>query len=287
MKFGLAALLISGLIAGANAQVPYMPGSGWREFTFAWPLADPSVNREGEFIFTVYPGQQAFLTVIDVGFPNEKFEIFDSRRYLGTTSNPNTSWPPAFRNLTNPSPSSPWSYGMLPLLPGTYALSFRLTQSSTIFRDVFYDPPDIIVGTFQIEISQTDEDHDGLGDQFETGTGTGIYVSPVDTGTDPGKSDSDGDGLKDWAEIATHGTNPNLADTDGDGFSDREEVHAASSPTDPAEKPNPSFEIVLERSEDMATWTPFATQTVPASRTANFFRARITHIGAATAPISP
>jgi hypothetical protein len=41
----------------------------------------------------------------------------------------------------------------------------------------------------------TDNDDDGLLDVVETGTGT--YVSPTDTGTDPLNPDSDGDGYND------------------------------------------------------------------------------------------
>ncbi|MFK7911665.1 MAG: sialate O-acetylesterase [Akkermansiaceae bacterium] len=46
-----------------------------------------------------------------------------------------------------------------------------------------------------------DSDQDGLDDSVETNTG--IYVSPSDTGTDPAKADTDGDGAGDWYEVAT------------------------------------------------------------------------------------
>ena len=62
-----------------------------------------------------------------------------------------------------------------------------------------------------------DSDGDGIRNVYETGTG--IYVSPTNTGTNPNNPDSDGDGVNDGAEIAG-GTNPNLADTDGDGRCD-------------------------------------------------------------------
>jgi hypothetical protein len=51
-----------------------------------------------------------------------------------------------------------------------------------------------------------DSDGDGLPDNVETGTG--IYVSPRDTGTKPNVADSDGDGVNDGTEV-TYGTNPN------------------------------------------------------------------------------
>jgi outer membrane protein OmpA-like peptidoglycan-associated protein len=43
-------------------------------------------------------------------------------------------------------------------------------------------------------------------------------------GTDPRKSDTDGDGLKDGDEVKTHLTAPLKADTDGDGLSDSDEI---------------------------------------------------------------
>jgi hypothetical protein len=45
-------------------------------------------------------------------------------------------------------------------------------------------------------------------------TGTGIYVGPTNTGTNPNNPDTDGDGLSDRFEIVA-GTNPNAA---GDVF---------------------------------------------------------------------
>lgn len=74
-----------------------------------------------------------------------------------------------------------------------------------------------------------DSDNDGLLDQYETGTGE--YVSPEETGTDPDNPDTDGDGLRDGAEVLQHRTNPNLADTDGDGFNDGIELDAGFDPT--------------------------------------------------------
>ena len=52
-----------------------------------------------------------------------------------------------------------------------------------------------------------DTDGDGLDDAVETNTG--IYVSPTDTGTNPNKADSDGDGASDWYEVYASHTNPN------------------------------------------------------------------------------
>jgi hypothetical protein len=51
-----------------------------------------------------------------------------------------------------------------------------------------------------------DDDNDGLLDSVETGTG--IYVGPGDTGTDPVRADTDQDSYSDGAEVAA-GTDPN------------------------------------------------------------------------------
>ena len=88
-----------------------------------------------------------------------------------------------------------------------------------------------------------DTDGDGLRDGVETGTG--VYVSVTDTGTNPLKADTDNDGIGDSAETNTGayvsnintGTNPSVADTDGDGFSDGLEIAAGFNPTKPDSTP--------------------------------------------------
>ena len=81
-----------------------------------------------------------------------------------------------------------------------------------------------------------DADGDGLPDSVETNTG--VWVSPLNTGTDPNRRDTDGDGLDDNVETNTGifvsssdtGTNPLVADTDSDGLGDGVEVTSGISP---------------------------------------------------------
>jgi len=114
-----------------------------------------------------------------------------------------------------------------------------------------------------------DTDDDGVLDWHETGTG--IYVSPEDTGTSPTNPDSDGDGLQDGAEVFTYQTNPNLQDTDGDGYLDDYEIQTGKSPLDIADHPalvaeaSTAIEFTfpsaigktyqIEDSHDMSIWT--------------------------------
>lgn len=89
---------------------------------------------------------------------------------------------------------------------------------------------------FRVASAPPDTDHDGLADIYETGSG--IYVSTTNTGTNPSVFDTDGDGLADGIEVHTHETNPNLADSDGDGFNDGFEVNTGFNPKSGASTPD-------------------------------------------------
>lgn len=67
--------------------------------------------------------------------------------------------------------------------------------------------------TWAFGINQ-DKDADGLLDKDEK-----------KYGTDPKKADTDGDGLKDGAEVMAYRTDPLKADSDGDGLSDADEIN--------------------------------------------------------------
>ena len=132
---------------------------------------------------------------------------------------------------------------------------------------------DFAVARYQSEL---DTDGDGIPDIYETGTG--IYVSPTDTGTDPNKADTDGDLLTDGEEVNTYHTNPNIKDTDGDGFDDGFEVATGFSPTDPASTPDaqssirtaaeyrfnaaPGISYRIEASTDFTNWQMIETNII-------------------------
>jgi len=65
---------------------------------------------------------------------------------------------------------------------------------------------DDICGDGMGDVCDDDDDNDGLLDIHETGTG--VYVSPTDTGTNALVPDTDGDGFSDGDEVAS-GTDPN------------------------------------------------------------------------------
>lgn len=112
-------------------------------------------------------------------------------------------------------------------------------------NDGVADFQEVLDGTSK---TQSDTDGDTLTDTFERGNNalgplgvdllaTDPYSWAIPSGKRAAASasgvtdkryldavDTDADGLKDYAEVATHGTNPNVSDTDGDGVSDGEEV---------------------------------------------------------------
>ncbi len=136
-----------------------------------------------------------------------------------------------------------------------------------------------------------DTDGDGLLDWYETGTG--VYVSPEDTGTSPTNRDSDGDDLDDGEEVLVRLSDPNIADTDEDGFLDGYEVATGKSPVDALDKPALVAEVRtaieftfpaavgktyrIEDSTDLATWATVETGIVGAgNQVQRFYSTRST-----------
>jgi hypothetical protein len=141
----------------------------------------------------------------------------EGRAYLGSTTAPGGSWTLVF------SGPSPYIY-----------LSATATDSSGNTSEFSLVP-------------ETDNDSDGVSDLYETDTG--IYVSPTNTGSDPGDPDSDDDNLDDGQEVGL-GTDPNDPDSDDDGLDDDVEVGLGTDPTDPD-----SDDDGLEDGEEIALGT--------------------------------
>ena len=94
-----------------------------------------------------------------------------------------------------------------------------------------------------LDPNDEDTDGDGLLDGVETLTG--IFVSPMDTGTDPLDPDADDDMLLDGVETNTRilvdamdtGSDPYDPDTDDDGMDDGLEIRVGRNPNDPSDAP--------------------------------------------------
>ncbi len=74
-----------------------------------------------------------------------------------------------------------------------------------------HDTGDTGVATFSNISTNGDRDGDGVLDEYETLTG--VFVSAINTGTDPDNPDTDGDGFADGLELA-NGTNPVVPNTE-------------------------------------------------------------------------
>ncbi len=76
-------------------------------------------------------------------------------------------------------------------------------------------------------------DHLGASDETADYDNDGLTsLEEFLAGSDPGRQDTDGDGLSDFEEVNTTNSDPVLADTDGDGLTDGEEVNQyGTSPT--------------------------------------------------------
>ncbi len=79
-----------------------------------------------------------------------------------------------------------------------------------------------------------DSDGDGLEDGPEVATHN----------TDPTNPDTDGDGLSDGDEVNIYGTNPLVKDSDGDGFDDNVEIALNTDPNDADSKPDAVIAVV-------------------------------------------
>ena len=130
-------------------------------------------------------------------------------------------------NALNPLPSAEIADGS-PIPDGIYTVVLS-------YQDALGNPTASSTPALNVTVN-LDTDGDEVLDKYETGTG--IYVSPTNTGTSLTNPDTDGDGLTDGQEVNIYHSNPNLPDTDGDGFDDGFEVTTGFSPTSAASTPD-------------------------------------------------
>jgi uncharacterized delta-60 repeat protein len=106
----------------------------------------------------------------------------------------------------------------------------------------------------------TDTDHDGVPDNFETGTG--VFVSAEDTGTSPVNPDTDADGFSDGFEVIS-GFNPTRAKSTPE---DVVTLWLASSGPGPAREfrfnAANGVSYRIERSADLTNWTTVETNII-------------------------
>lgn len=267
------AIASTSLTLGTAAEIPHIIGTGWQRITWPDPWTMPGANTAPDsYTFTIYPGQNATMTLVDGGWSFERIDFYNFGNWTSgwETSRPDgpvsATWVSTFDQALA---SSVHEKGTWSLPPGPYKLTFRLQRGSLNSADEVGKK--VIYAGFKIDITETpDADEDRLADAFETNTG--IYVSPVNTGTDPAKSDTDGDGIGDREEVFVTLTDPNKKDTGGDGFADGAEIAAGKSPLDPDSKPAPmeirsAVEVTInteigknyrvEWSTDLTGWEPF------------------------------
>jgi hypothetical protein len=133
----------------------------------------------------------------------------------------------------------------------------------------------IEIGSYTPPPTPVDSDGDGLDDSVETNTG--VYVSPSDTGTDPNKADSSGDGFTD-GEVVSAGLSP-VVDYSSllaivRNNPERFELEDTNSTVDMKLRGlrleragNGAFNMNfdLEMSTDLQTWTPHTSHSVELS----------------------
>jgi hypothetical protein len=160
-----------------------------------------------------------------------------------------------FEPLTESVNGYQWHYGAFPIAQSLGGNDENFTilgeeQYEGFWKLELLQDGDVI-SSHKFHVSTyNDTDSDGLHDAVETGTG--VYFSADNTGTDPNNADSDGDTLTDGDEVLIHqtdpnntdsdgdtvldhteimnGTNPNLADTDSDGLDDSQEITYGTDP---------------------------------------------------------
>ncbi len=133
--------------------------------------------------------------------------------------------------------------------PATRAFTITLAQKQSGLRGIRIIGPtggfgdgNGFLGVFELIVDAdtlTDTDTDGMADAWETANGLNVGTNDAAAdadadgltnlkeflwNTNPQTDDTDGDGLDDGPEDATHGSFPNAADTDADGLNDGAEI---------------------------------------------------------------
>jgi hypothetical protein len=122
--------------------------------------------------------------------------------------------------LSNPDVSPNQNFSEIHVFAGN---TVQLWFTSDFDNDGLFAREEYLYGS---KDDDTDSDGDGLGDFAEVRTGwtvNRIPGLPYKVFSDPARPDSDLDGLSDSEEL-THGTDPHRADTDGDGIPDKLEI---------------------------------------------------------------
>jgi hypothetical protein len=120
---------------------------------------------------------------------------------------PGTSAAISVRTGDGPAPDASWSvWTPIPASGSAAGLVGRYVQYRADLTTSAAESSPLLEDVSLACSAASDSDGDGLLDVYETGTG--VFVSPTDTGTDPLDPDSDGDGAPDGAEVLA-GTDPN------------------------------------------------------------------------------
>jgi len=196
--------------AGSTTGGPKVnTGSRYNPSTDIWTtMSDTNAPAARDFHAVAWTGAEL---IVWSGAPDNGTNYGGAPIYTGGLYNPTTdTW------LATPDTNTPIARRYATAVwTGTSAIFWGGSDNSQYYGD-----------TFSLA---ADGDNDGVADIYETGTG--IYVSPTNTGTSPTLADTDSDGLSDGTEIYQYSSNPNLADTDSDGFADGFEVVTGFSPT--------------------------------------------------------
>jgi len=259
---GFGAVLLGPTVNPANGHSYFIidGASGWDD-------AEASAIALGGHLATISTAEESAF----VGSLLDSLALDWAWIGLNRASSPSFEWvdgePVSFTNWFPGEPNNASGYEYYGIIYGTAADS-----SGPGHFGRWNDAPGNFTDRAVVEVV-ADSDGDGIPDSLETGTG--VYVSPTDTGTGPTNADTDGDGLNDGQEVNTYYSNPNIKDTDGDGFDDGFEVTTGFSPTSALSTPDALSSIRtaaeyrfnaangisyrIESSTDLATWSTIET----------------------------